>query len=83
MASRPHPQQGFRACLGILRLAKSYGENRLEQACKRALHIGAHSYKSVESILKNKLEQQPLPASSQEAVVTESHEYVRGQEYFS
>lgn len=83
MASRPHPQQGFRACLGILRLAKSYGENRLELACKRALHIGAHSYKSVESILKNKLEQQPLPATSQEAAVTESHEYVRGQEYFS
>lgn len=82
MASRPHPQQGFRSCLGILRLAKSYGENRLELACKRALHIGAHSYKSVESILKKKLDQQPLPSTIHEDVLPETHEYIRGQNYF-
>lgn len=82
MASRPHPQQGFRSCVGILRLAKSYGEDRLESACKRALHIGAHSYKSVESILKNKLDQQPLPSTSPEEGTPDSHEYIRGQDYF-
>lgn len=82
MASRSHPQQGFRSCVGILRLAKSYGDNRLESACKRALHIGAHNYKSVESILKNKLDQQPLPLTSGEEPLPDSHEYIRGQNYF-
>src|SRR5262249_21232018 len=56
LASRPHPQQGFRSCLGILRLGKSYGAERLEAACRRALTIGACSYKSIESILKNGLD---------------------------
>src|SRR5499427_2359913 len=45
LASRPHPQQGFRSCLGIMRLGKSYGAERLEAACRRALTIGACSYK--------------------------------------
>lgn len=82
MASRPHPQQGFRACLGILRLAKSYGEDRLELACKRALHIGSHSYKSVESILKKNLDQYPLPSTIHQEATPETHEYIRGQNYF-
>lgn len=82
MASRSHPQQGFRSCVGILRLAKSYGEDRLEAACRRALYIGAHSYKSVESILKKKRDTHPLPSPSSEEALPESHEYVRGQHYF-
>jgi transposase len=61
LASRPHPQQGFRSCLGIMRLGKSYGAERLEAACRRALTIGACSYKSIESILKNGLDRLPLP----------------------
>ena len=60
LASRPHPQQGFRSCLGIMRLGKSYGDERLEAACQRALTLGACSYKSLESILKHALDQQPL-----------------------
>lgn len=83
MAARLHPQQGFRSCVGILRLAKSYGEERLERACQRALHIGAHNYKSVESILKNKLDQHPLPSTSQEESLPDSHEYIRGKNYFA
>jgi transposase len=82
MSSRSHPQQGFRSCVGILRLGKSYGEARLESACKRALHIGAYSYKSVESILKNKLDQHHLPTTPQEETLLDSHEYIRGQNYF-
>ena len=50
LGSRRHPQQALRSCLGILRLAKSYGEARLEAAARRALAIGSHSYRSVESI---------------------------------
>src|SRR5699024_6029087 len=61
LASRRHPQQGFRSCLGILRLSKTYGTQRLNAACRRALHIGATSYKSVESILKHGLDQKSLP----------------------
>ena len=83
MASRAHPQQGFKSCLGILRLAKSYGEDRLEMACQRALDIGGHSYKSVESILKNKLDQQPLPSAAQEEKLSDTHEYIRGKNYFA
>lgn len=82
MATRAHPQQGFRSCVGIMRLGKAYGNDRLELACKRALHIGAYSYKSIESILKNKLDQHPLPAASQEEALSNTHEYIRGQNYF-
>lgn len=82
MASRAHPQQGFRSCLGILRLAKSYGNERLESSCLRALVIGAHSYKSIESILKNGLDQAPAREESDTTVPT-AHEYVRGQNYFN
>ncbi len=56
LADRPHPEQGFRSCLGILRLGKRYGEVRLEAACNRALRVRARSYRHVESILKNGLD---------------------------
>jgi transposase len=55
-ADRPHPEQGFRLCLGILRLAKRYGEERLEAACSRSLRVRARSYRHVESVLKNGLD---------------------------
>jgi transposase len=61
LQSRPYPQQAFNACLGIMRLGKSYGEGRLEAACRRTLHFGTTRYKSVESILKRGLDSQPLP----------------------
>ncbi len=81
MASRAHPQQGFRTCLGIMRLAKRYSDERLEAACTRALHIKSYSYKSVESILKNGLDQQELPGlqSEQPAI---KHTNVRGADYY-
>lgn len=81
LASRPHPQQGFRSCLGIMRLAKHYGNERLEAACKRALHIQSYSYKSVEAILKNGLDKQPLPVPEREQPAID-HPNVRGPGYF-
>ena len=57
MSSRSHPQQGFRSCLGIMRLGKEFGQERLEAACVRALAIGSPRYKSVHSILQHKLDQ--------------------------
>lgn len=81
LASRPHPQQGFRSCLGILRLGKSYGTTRLEAACQRALRIGAASFKSIDSILKHNLDQQPLPDAPSSTVPSE-HDNLRGPGYF-
>ena len=77
---RAHPEQGFRACVGILRLAKSYGGERLEAACARALEIGARSYTSVSSILKtNRDRKRPVSATDGPAIV---HSNIRGPTYF-
>lgn len=81
LARRRHPQQGFRSCLGILRLGKTYGDARLEAACRRALRIGAASYKSIDSILKHRLDEQPLPEPAQPALAFD-HDNVRGPKYY-
>ena len=81
MERRPHPEQGFRSCLGIMRLGRHYGQERLEAACKRALLLKAYSYKSVESILKNKLDGRDLPA--QRATRPIAHENIRGTVYYT
>ena len=81
MRAKPHPEQGFRACLGILRLARTYGVVRLEAACKRGLSIGATSYGSIVSILKNGLDR----AFHEEAVAEAEpvrHANIRGQSYY-
>ncbi|MHC1762693.1 MAG: IS21 family transposase [Verrucomicrobiia bacterium] len=80
MESRPHPEQGFRACLGIIRLGKGAGQERLEAACRRALHFGTCSYHSVESILKRRLDQQPL--EQELPLNSPDHVNVRGREYY-
>jgi transposase len=61
LAAKPHPEQGFRACLGILGLARGYGAARLEAACRRGLDIGARSYGSIASILRNGLDRAYAP----------------------
>jgi len=83
LESRPHPEQGFRSALGIMRLAKRYCPERLEAACGRALLIGGHSYKSVESILKNGLDRQD-PAAHDGAIEAKPivHTNVRGKKYY-
>jgi transposase len=81
LASRPHPQQGFRACLGIMRLGKRYGDARLEAACRRAIRLGACSYQSMESILKHDRDQQPWPAPPTATPVI-PHSNIRGAQYY-
>src|SRR5258708_8783945 len=61
LEQRPHPEQGFRACLGVVRLARPYGAERLEAAAERAIDIGARTYGSVQSILDNHLDPRPAP----------------------
>lgn len=81
LASRAHPQQGFRAALGLMRLGKLHGNNRLEAASKRALLSGATSYKSVASILEKGLDRQPLPEPKAPAAPI-SHPNTRGANYY-
>ncbi len=81
MERRRHPEQGFRSCLGIMRLATKYSPERLEAACSRALYLKAFSYKSVESILKNNLDSQPVevPIDRGQPLV---HYNIRGREFY-
>jgi transposase len=82
LASRRHPQQGFRSCLGILRLGKSFGVERLEAAAQRALRIEARSYRAVHSILKNGLDRQALPATEAPESEPIVHRNIRGAHYY-
>lgn len=81
MESRRHPEQGYRSCLGILRLGTRYGPQRVEAACKRALSARALSYRSVESILKLGLDGKPLPEPAP-ATAQRHHENLRGPDYY-
>jgi len=80
IASRPHPEQGFRACMGLKRLGETYGSERLEAACQRALAIQSASYRSVKSILENGLDRTPLATAPPAAAI--DHENVRGPDYY-
>jgi len=82
MSSRAHPQQGFRPCLGLLRLGKTYSPLRLEAACRRALALGSTSYKTVKSILEKHLEHQPLPAKRPHTPPLD-HGNIRGADYYA
>lgn len=82
LARRPHPEQGYRACLGILRLGREYGPARLEAACRRAQALEAYAFTSVQSILKTGLDQQPLPDREPLAPLPVEHAHVRGATYY-
>jgi transposase len=81
LASHRHPEQGYRSCLGIMRLGKKYGKDRLEAACRRVLNIPSPRYQHIESILKLGLDQKPLE-SEQPVLPAFTHEFVRGAEYY-
>jgi transposase len=85
LENRPHPEQGYRACLGLLNLSKTYGEERLEAACRRALTIGSPTRKRIIAILKARLDQHPdlFPAADTvAATASRTHANVRGADYF-
>jgi len=81
---RPHPEQGFRTCLGIVRLAKPFGPARLEAACLRALQVGARNYGSVKSILDNRLDGQPVRRAreGEDQGLAILHPNIRGSGYY-
>jgi transposase len=80
IASRAFPEQAYRACLGVLRLATRYGENRLEKACAIGYGSGATRYNQIESILKNKFDM--ISASQTNTPTITSHENIRGSDYY-
>jgi transposase len=81
LASKPHPEMGYRACLGILRLAKTYSDQRLEAASQRALQLQACSYSSLRSILTRSLDRQTTLAR-ESGKPGPRHENVRGADYY-
>ena len=80
LRDRPHPEQGFRSCLGILRLARSHGAERLDAACDRALAINARTMTSVKSILLNRLDGRRLVQPPEAPPIT--HANIRGPKFF-
>jgi transposase len=82
LQSRTHPEQGFRSCLGILRLAKSFSPDRLEAASARAIKLQACSYQSVKSILNTGLDRQPDTESPSDRPPIQ-HPNIRGTDYFN
>ena len=81
LQDRPHPEMGFRSCLGIIRLAKAVGDARMEAACRRALHFGTCSYASIHSILQKQLDAQPL--EQELPLPSPTHQNLRGGPYYN
>jgi transposase len=82
MQSRPHPEQGYRSCLGLMRLSKLYGSERFEAAAARAIAAGATSYRHVDSILKHGMDRLPVEPASSETKEPISHDNLRGADYY-
>ena len=83
LASRRYPEQAYRSCLGLLRLRKSFDDQRLEAACNRALALGTTSYRSVRSILTQGLDSQPLDSTPTPTQPALDHSNIRGADYFN
>ena len=81
LAAKPRPDQGFRACMGILRLVRGYGPERLEAPCQRGMDIGARAYGSVQSILRNGLDRAHRPEPVPDGLPVQ-HENIRGSGYY-
>jgi len=77
----PHPEQGYRSCLGIIGLEKRFGAERLEAAALRALEIQARNYPSIKSILEKGLDQVPVPQSPEQEPII--HSNIRGSSYYN
>ena len=83
LADRPHPEMGYRGCLGLIRLAEQYTPQRMEAAAERALLTGACNYQRVKSILKHSLDALPLAKPTAPPATPPRHHFIRGAEYFN
>jgi len=80
LQDRPHPEQGYRSCLGLLRLTKRYGDTRMEAACRKAERLSSYSYQTVKNILAAGLES--FPGDPESAAILPAHENIRGAGYY-
>jgi len=81
MKGKPHPEQGFRSCLGVISLVKSYGPARVEAACRRGNHVGATTYGSIASILKHGLDKAFTPEAAPDLPPIR-HDNIRGPDTY-
>ena len=81
LESKPHPEQGYRSCLGIMRLGRAYGNERLEAACRRAVMLDVCSYRSIKSILKTKMDTQSMEKLCPPEAA-KVHKNLRGGQYY-
>jgi transposase len=81
--SKPHPEQGYRSCLGLIRLGKNYGHERVEAACGRALALDICSYQRIKSMLKTGRESCPLPDRSDSKPRPNASACIRGAAYYT
>lgn len=82
LTSRKHPEQAYRSCLGLLSLSSKYSKERLEKACHRALHTGATRLKNITNILKNGLDNSPIPEQQPDLLSGIEHHNIRGHDYY-
>jgi transposase len=82
LKTRPHPEQGYRACLGLMRLGRRYGPERLEAACARAEHLRSFSYRTVENILTSAQDRLPFEDEPSDEI-TPTHDNIRGADYYA
>ena len=83
LQSRTHPEQAFRACLGILSFSKKHGQERLEAACKYALAHEIHTYRGVKNILENQLDKIGPDEDAPQPAALSSHPNIRGKDYYN
>jgi transposase len=80
---KPHPEQGYRSCLGLLSLSKRYGAERLEKACERAWKLGAKTRRAVDSILSHNMEDKPIEVEKTKSLtLLIQHENIRGKHHY-
>ena len=82
LESKRHPQQSYRACLGLLNLSKHYPKERLNSACRRGLETEASRLKNIKTILKHRLDEQPVQQELSDVLSTVNHYNIRGKSYF-
>jgi transposase len=81
LASRQHPEQSYRTCMGILSLSRTYGAGRLEKACRMALYYESYRFKTISNILKNNCEND-IPTTDLFEAPSTGHENIRGNTYY-
>jgi len=82
LKGRKHPEQAFKVCIGILSMARKYGDKRLNKACRQANRFGTCSLKRIESMIKLGLEEEKHPQLELISTIAD-HENIRGGQYYS